>query len=231
MRVFIQSPDARGRIDGTIRQNLLNFFTLAPDQANADIVVVPVSYYHDFEFNNDLFKIKKPWICADFLEYGASWTTGLDSHILGRNSANFSNVASEQWMKLDAFVRDHKPAVYFKRELLERDRTDWIHPVEFPCYVPAWPAQAKEDFDRRPIEVFMSWGLSHSCRQALHGEMFSKALENGITMISAWNQLSRSSSLSKFKTAKDFFSSDALIFSKSSKVTESVSIRTSQIFL
>ncbi len=94
-------------------------------------------------------------------------------------------------MRLDAFVRDHKPAVYFKRELLERERSEWLQPVEFPCYLPTWPAQSKEDFDKRAIEVFMSWGLSHGCRQALHGEMFMKALENGITMISAWDQFDK----------------------------------------
>lgn len=191
MRVFIQSPDTWGRIDGTVRANLLNFFTLTSNQSEADVVVVPVSFYDNFIFNESLYKITKPICVIDFLEYGSSWKAGTDTHQLGKNTNNFANIASEQWMRLDAFVRDHKPAVYFKRELLERERSDWLQPIEFPCYLPAWPAQSKEEFDKRPIEVFMSWGLSHSCRQALHGEMFSKAIENGITMISAWDQFDK----------------------------------------
>jgi hypothetical protein len=191
MRVFIQSPDTWGRIDGTVRANLLNFFTLTSNQSEADVVVVPVSFYDNFIFNESLYKITKPLIILDYLEYGQSWKAGTDTHVLGRNTANFANIASEQWMRLDAFVRDHKPAVYFKRELLERERSEWLQPIEFPCYLPAWPAQSKEEFDKRPIEVFMSWGLSHACRQALHGEMFSKAIDNGITMISAWDQFDR----------------------------------------
>lgn len=188
MRVFIQSPDARSRIDGTIRQNLLSYFECVRDQREADIVVIPVSFYSDFEFNDQLHRINKPIVIIDALEYGTSWKPGIDTHVLGRNSANFANVSGSQWMRLDAFVRDHRPKVYFKRELLEREKSDWLRPVEFPCCIPAWPAQSKVDFDKRGIEVFMSWGLSHACRQALHGEMFSKALGNGITMISAWDQ-------------------------------------------
>jgi len=188
LKVHIISPDLHGRIDGTINANLLRFFNVATSQDEADVVIIPVSYYGDYIFNHSLHEIRKPWVIFDYLEYGSSWKDGTDSHILGQNSANFACVSGPEWMKLDAFVRDHKPIVYFKRELLERERSNWLHPIEFPCYLPAWPVQSKEDFDKRAIEVFFSWGLSHESRPRFHGEIFTNALHNGISIISAWDQ-------------------------------------------
>lgn len=187
----IQSPCLNGAIDGTVMGNLLQHLPNQTTVHHADVVIVPISYYHDFQFHPQLPAILrgKKWVLVDFLELGLDWEVdgGLDTHVLGRNSANFPRISGPEWMKLDAFVRDTPPVVYFKRELLEREQSDWLVPVDFPCYLPVPGIQTKDEFDSRPLEVLHYWGLSHEARPRLHGEIFSHAYVQGYEILSQFN--------------------------------------------
>jgi hypothetical protein len=154
--------------------------------------VVPVSFYGDYQFRRDLPTIigNKKWVMADFMELGLEWPFDgtVDTHVFGRNSANFPRMAGQETMRLDAFVRDHPPLVYLKRELLAREHSDWLVPIEFPAYLPLPPLQSKEEFDSRPVEAFHFWGLSSRVRPVLHGDIFRHSYDEGYEIISDWHQ-------------------------------------------
>lgn len=188
MRYAIQSPCKNGAIDGTVQANILRHL---PDQvsvSHADVVVVPISYYGDFQFNASLPHVLrgKKVALVDFLELGLDWEvdSGIDTHVLGRNSANFARVSGPEWMALDAWIRDNPPITYFKRELLAREQSDWLVPVDFPCYLPIPATQNKVEFDQRPLEVLHYWGLSHESRPRLHGEIFSRSYTHKYEVLS-----------------------------------------------
>lgn len=193
MRIAVQSPCQNGSIDGTVEANILRHLRNAQVETS-DLVIIPISFYGDFKFNAALPHLLKGkrWVMMDFLELGLDWdvNSGTDTHVLGRNSANFPRVSGPEWMKFDAFTRDHPPSAYFKRELLAREQTDWLIPVDFPCYVPIPWTQTKAEFETRPIEVFHFWGLSHLSRPKLHGNIFKYAYGERYEVISQfghWN--------------------------------------------
>lgn len=194
MKFHITSPDAFARVDGTVQRTLLEHLPNHVGLHDTDVVVIPISFYQDFQFRRDLPAIigSKRWILVDYLELGLDWEPNgvIDSHVLGRNSANFSRVSGPEWMRLDSFVRDHPPLVYFKRELLAREHSDWLQPLEFPGYLPIPTIQTKEEFHSRPVEAFLFWGLSHPSRPRLHGDIFRNAYSSGyevISQFSHWN--------------------------------------------
>ncbi len=190
MKFFVISPDAHGRVDGTVQANLLNHLPRSNGVHDADVLVIPISFYGDYQFRRDLPSLigSKRWIMVDFLELGLDWRFDgtIDTHVLGRNSANFPRVAGSEWMRLDCFTRDHPPLVYFKRELLAREHSDWLQPIEFPAYLPIPTLQSKEEFDSRPIEAFHFWGLSHPSRPRLHGDIFRHSYDEGYEVLSEW---------------------------------------------
>lgn len=194
MKCAIVSPCASGEIDGTILVNLINHLERT-GLDGCDVAVVPISYFSDYRFEERLprWLSGKRWVLLDFLELGLDWNPdgSQDTHVLGRNSANFPRVSGPEWMKMDALVRDQPPIVYFKRELLERERTDWLHPIEFPSYLATPRTQSKEEFLSRPVEVLHYWGLSNPLRPELHGDIFKQAYSNGYEVISEFSHWDR----------------------------------------
>jgi hypothetical protein len=190
MKFHITSPDAFARVDGTVQRTLLSHLPNLVGAHDADVIVVPISFYQDFQFRRDLPAIigSKRWILVDYLELGLDWEPNgvIDSHLLGRNSANFARVSGPEWMRLDAFVRDHPPLVYFRRELLAREHSDSIRPLEFPGYLPIPTIQSREEFNSRPVEAFHYWGLSHRSRPVLHGDIFRHSYDKGYEVLSEW---------------------------------------------
>lgn len=179
------SPDLQGRIDGTISANLLSGF---PDQSSSrhdcDVVLVPISLFHDFKFNPLLRDINKPWVLIDYLEY--EWCCDM-SHFIGRNTRE-CRWLSPAWWEFDEFAKEHPPAMYFKRELLSREVTDRIKPIDWPCYIGQPPVQSEDEFNARPIEVFFSWGFSHPSRPRMHAQIFHAMTTHSIGVISELNQ-------------------------------------------
>lgn len=190
MTFHVVSCDAHGRVDGTIQRTLLSHLPNQAGLSDADVLVVPVSFWEDFQFRRDLPALigDRRWVLLDYIELGLDWNPNgvIDSHVLGRNSGNFQRVSGPEWMRLDAFCRDHKPLVYFRRELLAREHSPWLQPLEFPGYLSIPAIQSREEFDSRPLEAFHYWGLSHPSRPRLHGDIFRNAYDKGYEVISEW---------------------------------------------
>lgn len=171
-----------------MQRTLLSFLPQEAFSGTGTLHIVPISYYHDYEFRRDLRSIigSDPWCLIDYTELGLDWDvwSGVDSMVLGRNVLNFLRVANKEWLALNDLVRDNPPKVYFKRELLAREQTDWLVPVDFPCYLPLPAIETKEQFDTRPLDAFTFWGLSHPARPRLHGEIFKQAYDHGYEVLS-----------------------------------------------
>lgn len=184
MKYAILSPDKSGRIDPPVHAILQHFPNLTSSD-EADIVLLPITHLSGFEFNPALLSLKKPYVLFDYCEYGANDWDRQETHLFGVNTSLFEI----QYIEFDTFVRNNPPLLYFKRELLEKDRTSTILPIEYPCYVQRTPVQSREHFENRPIEVFNSWGYSHESRVLLHGNMFLSKADVGYTLVDNYDHI------------------------------------------
>ncbi len=189
MKIFIESADSQLRVDGSVRCNLLNYFNHATSQTDADICVVPVSFFHDFKFNVRLLDITIPVVVLDMLEYEWCYFDETnETHLFGKNTAD-CRWLNPHWLPLDDWLRNNPPLMYFKRELLKKDETDTVKPCEWLAYLPDAPFDSEDDFNKRPIEVFYNFGFSHPNRMILYGDIFSKGVINhGLGIISEASQ-------------------------------------------
>lgn len=191
MKLHIISPDQDSRIDGTIKAQILDNL---PDQVGsvleADVLVLPISYFSDFRFNEELHKLKgKTWCVIDFLEYSTFWD-GKETHLLGKNLHVAKNLCDNpEWQKLDQWVRDNPPVMYFKRELLRKDVSDRVKPISFLAYMDKVPVQSKHEFLNRPLDCFFFWGYSHASRPRLHGELVNTMATHGFGVLTHWDQI------------------------------------------
>lgn len=168
LKFCIVSPDLEERIDPPVF-TILSHLGMVSYSA-CDVVIVPITRLNDYKFNKKLYDIKKPWVLVDFCEYGWDWDR-LETHQWGKNSEAFSLTGNE-WRSFDRFVWNNPPILTFKRELLEKDRTDNLIPIEYPCLYNIPPAESKEAFDSRPLDLIHYWGHSHEARVNLHCHMF-----------------------------------------------------------
>ena len=188
MKFHVLSPDGRGQIDGTVTTHLLKHFpNMGHSMEAADVILVPISFFIDYTFSNSLRAIKKPWILIDFMEYVTFWDQK-DTHLFGKNHEVALNLQNDEWKTFSDWVADNPPVLYFKRELLEKDVSDTVKPIEFPCYIAPQIVQTREAFNARPIEIFSSWGYSHESRPRIHGDMFRALATHGVSIISHWDQ-------------------------------------------
>lgn len=186
MKLHLMSPDAHGRIDGTLNANLYGHLPLASYE-DCDAVVVPVSYYGDYAFNTRLGDIRKPVIVVDFMEYYGAWDE-VDTHLFGKTGGRATALPLPAGYEVfDAWVEAVKPALYFKRELLAKDRSDTVIPIEFPCYLGGWEMENEANFNARKVEVFNCWGFSNPLRPKLHGEIFENMCGFGLNLIGAFD--------------------------------------------
>lgn len=149
---------------------------------NSPVPIVLVSRVQDFKFNPELEKLDK-YVLVDFFELGWDWDQQIGSQ-WGRNAGRFMDIfLGDEWKRLDEFIANKPPLVTFQRELLEQYRSDTIVPIEYPNWQPEHPAQTKEQFDKRPIELFHYWGFSHPARKRFQGEAHLHSLEKDIDII------------------------------------------------
>lgn len=189
MNFTIVSPDKGGTVEGAINSNILSYLPRGDD-----VAVVPISRFGHFQFNEELYKIRKPVVIVDFVEYGANDWDRKNTHIWGTNTLdNFGTfkdwgIKIDEWRKFDKWVADCPPALIFKRELLAKDVSPTLQPIDYGCYVGPIPADSRDAFNGRPLEVFYSWGHSHEGRRRVHGEIFKQSSHLGYDLISAWDQ-------------------------------------------
>ncbi len=190
-RIFIKSPDRNGNIDPNITNGLLKFIPNQVKHSNqADIVVIPVSWQHNYQFDPSLYNLNKKYVIIDFMEYGSSWNHSAKqkTHVFGSNTNQFNNLKnSAEWLAFCKFAKDIPPALYFKRELLQDDRNEKLLPCEFTCNIGSRPMQSQEGFNARKIDVFHCWGMSNCKRPELHGEIFKQMCHKRYGVISDWS--------------------------------------------
>src|SRR3990167_974536 len=107
---------------------------------SCDLPIVLVSRIGDFQFNNDLLKLDK-YILVDFIENGWKWDMR-EGHHWGRNTEKFDFLQSDEWKKFEDFVIDKPPELTFCRELLQKDVTDKLLPVEYVNWQPEFPVDS-----------------------------------------------------------------------------------------
>ena len=161
--------DKEGRVDSA-------YHTLV-QHIKSDVPIVMVSWVEKFIFNEALLNIKEA-VLVCFCEYG--WDHKIvDSHIWGVNKDTSGRYVGKEWEKFDNWVKSCNIKVMFKRELLKKDVSDKVKPIEYPCVVDIYPIQSKEDFDSRIVNVLQYWGRSNECRLRIHGEIWLHAFKKG----------------------------------------------------
>ncbi len=175
MKYFIRHPDASGRFDPPGVDCIRQTPGRVEKEEEADVIFVPVARFDGFRFDDKLNDIKKPWVLFDWAEFG--WDDpGTTSYIWGGNGRTaHAAFRDEEWVKFDQFVFNHPPLLTFQRELLAKDRTDRVLPLDYLNWLPEAGNDTKEDFLKRPIEVEFDWGRSHEGRMYLHGSIFENA--------------------------------------------------------
>lgn len=193
MKLHIISADHLGRIDPvTMERLLVHLPNRVSSIAEADVVWVNVSAYHDYGFGTHLNKLRgKKWVLCDFMEYYGGVEEG-KTHLFGVNHEISTNLHSNpEWKKLHDFCAENPPILYFKRELFKADASERVVPIEWPspANLQNWPLEPKHNFNTRPFEVFNNWGFSHCSRSSLHGEFFKNWCRDGQEVISNFDHI------------------------------------------
>lgn len=152
------------------------------ERLNVKYPVVLVNWCENFVFNDALLGLKD-YALLCMCEYGWNYEIK-DSHIWGsntdKNGYGDGRYGSGEWDKFDAWVKANPFKIMLKREMLAKDVTDNIKPLEYPCVVNAiWPTQTESEFNSRPINVFQSWGRSNEERLRIHSEIWLHAYHKG----------------------------------------------------
>jgi len=187
-KLFICSSHASGEIDPTMMANL---FAHLPNRVasahEADAVIVVVGYSGDYRFNEALRSISKPIILVDLLEYFGFCSNR--THLFGIDELPPNMLGVGEWGTLDEWVKHNPPALYFKRELWEADRHEKLLPIEWPCVLDAWAIESKEAFDRRPFQLYYSWGYSNPIRPRLASEIYELMADGLIEVIASHDHI------------------------------------------
>lgn len=185
----ILSADAGHQIDPTAWGNLYKHLPQTTDPSAP--LLVPVSHFGNYRFNTGL-PTNRRVILVDFMEYFGfqpiSTTCRLGLDPLPINLAN-----DPEWQKLDQWVRHMREeellVLEFKRELFQDCPNPNVSPIEWPCYLPAWEIERKENFDRRPFDLFYSWGYSNALRPRFQADAFNLMAEGKIEVISSFDHV------------------------------------------
>jgi hypothetical protein len=165
-----------------------------------DVVVMPITYMDNYSFDHELMeevqRSGKKIVVVDFVEYG--WDVLRPDHIFGVNTSDWKDkFKNEDYYKLNEFIyRNSKEVVvYFKRELVKNGVVApfKVLPAEYPgvSTLPDYnPYQTFEEFNSRPIDVIMTWGLSNPSRPILHGEFVKQSALNGQHLVSSLEHVS-----------------------------------------
>jgi hypothetical protein len=145
---------------------------------NPKYPIVLVSWVEDYVFNDALLELKD-YVLLCMCEYG--WDKEITySHIWGVNTGTgYGSYRGEEWLKFDNWVKNNPPKLMLKRELLKKDVSDKVQPIEYPTIVNEIPMQTEEEFNSRPINVFQYWGRSNEERIRIHSEIWLHGYNKG----------------------------------------------------
>lgn len=169
---MVTIADGRGQIDSAYHTLVKHIPT--------DRTIVMVSWAENFVFNEALLSVKD-YVLVCFCEGG--WDLDLkESHIWGVNSEKFPRYYNNDWIKFDNWVKENPPKLLLKRELLKKDVTSKIKPIEYPCVAHHWQPDSEEKFNNRPLSTFQYWGRSNENRLRIHGEIWHHASKKGFSV-------------------------------------------------
>lgn len=198
MKAFITLCHKNHSYDGTLTHLFRAF--IKTSLQDCDVVIFPVTYQNEYVADEELMSAivnsGKKIVIVDFVEYG--WDATNTNHFFGLNTREFLNkFQNGEYLKLDDFFKNMKElgriALYFKRELNESPITDFdILPAEYPgiATLPDHKIDTFDQFNSRPIDILMVWGLSNPSRPILHGELLKQSALNGQHLVSSIDHVS-----------------------------------------
>lgn len=185
----ILSADAGHQIDPTAWGNLYKHLPQTSDPGAP--LLVPVSHFGNYRFNTGL-PTNRRVILVDFMEYFGFQPISTTCR-LGIDPLPVNLASDPEWQRLQGWVKHLRDSglliTEFKRELFQDCTDPNVHPIEWPCYLPAWEIERKENFDRRPFDLFYSWGYSNALRPAWQAGAFNLMAEGKIEVISAYEHI------------------------------------------
>lgn len=167
--------DKGGDTDGSMHKMLMAIESATP--------IVLMSRTRNFQFNDSLLGAKD-YILADVSEMGWDWEWGEHgSHQWGKNIEHFPQFSeNEHYKRFNDWVAANQPKLTFQRELLKKDVSDILKPIDYPCWYEPKEIQDKTGFNGRPISSFYYWGRSHEARLKLHSDIWKAASERGFSV-------------------------------------------------
>lgn len=165
---MVYLANAIAETDGSAHQMLLNVGSKLP--------IVLVSRPNKFVFNEQLLSLSE-YCLVDFCEYGHDVEIA-DTHFFGKNTDE-RFFSGDEWKRFDEWVANNPPKLVIKRELLKKDTTDTIIPIEYAAWFEPPQVVSRDAFYKRPLSVFYSWGYSSEKRRLLQGEIWSEAHKYG----------------------------------------------------
>ena len=191
LKIYIQSPCQSGNVDGPVDFILRHLpqENKASSIEQCDVVIVPITHFHWFKFSDEnMDKVKgKKWVLMDYSEFGWDWNQET-SCLWGQSMLDCQKFGeSEDYRKFDQFVRENPPILTFQRELLQKDRTDKLIPIEYTSHLQELGAQTNDEFLKRPLEVSYYWGRSSEDRVVVQGEIFQLAAKRGFDVLTQFN--------------------------------------------
>lgn len=147
-----------------------------------DLPILLLSRSEQLDFNEEVYSLRdREYICVDVIEGG--WDNPItETLIVGNNTKDFRFLQWDKWEVLHNFMTENTPKLYFKRELLLKDETETILPIEYVNYQPYYELQDEQEFNQRPIVAMNFWGRSHEARLMLQGAIWKFAAKNGYSV-------------------------------------------------
>lgn len=171
----IITADKRGNTDGSIYRLLEN--------VNSPLSMVLMSKTRSFKFNDSLIGIKD-YVLVEVSELGWDWTWDEQgSHIWGKNIERFPQFSeNEEYKRFNDWVAGNPPKLILQRELLKKDVSDTVRPIDYPCWFEPREIHSATSFNARPIDAFYFWGRSHEARLRLHANIWMAASQSGFSV-------------------------------------------------
>lgn len=191
MKYFMMSADKRGTYDPPGWDVTRQTPGRTEKKEEADVIFLVQNRHPEFKFNDALHDemVGKPWVLFNWTENGWDWDQK-ETQFFGLNTEKFfGDGYNEDWRRFDQFVKDHPPLLTFQRELLAKDASERVLPLDYLNWLPEYGNDTKEDFLKRPIEVEFDWGRSSEVRPLLHGAIFQGVTQYGYDVVSEFCHL------------------------------------------
>jgi|SRR6185503_2829563 len=172
---MIIAPHVGEGLDGSLMR-------MAEQISSPKIPIVPISRVRNFKFNTDLLQVKD-YVLLDMTEL--DWNTPYEqtgTHLFGKNTKIFPHFDGIEWLRFDEWVADNPPTIYFKRELLKKDITEAVVPIDYFNWINRINIQTREEFNKRIFDTFFFWGRSHEGRLQIHGDIWKGATQHGYSV-------------------------------------------------